>query len=54
MGPKENRHRLKLKMTSMEDDLSLKMDFLSNHWLDLFQILNLSSRDKTKIDEGFK
>ena len=34
---------LKLKMTPMEDDLKiLNVEYLSNHWLDLIQILNLS------------
>ena len=34
----------------MEDDLKiLKVEYLSNHWLDLPQILNLSSGDQTKI-----
>ena len=33
----------------MEDDLKiLKVEYLSNHWLDLPQILNLSSGDQTK------
>ena len=34
----------------MEDDLKiLKVEYLSNHWSDLSQILNLSSGDQTKI-----
>ena len=33
----------------MEDDLKiLKVEYLSNHWSDLPQILNLSSGDQTK------
>ena len=33
----------------MEDDLKiLKVDYLSNHWSDLPQILNLSSGDQTE------
>jgi hypothetical protein len=33
----------------MEDDLKLlKDEYLSNHWSDLPQILNLSSWDQTK------
>jgi hypothetical protein len=41
-------------MTPMEDDLKIiNVEYLSNYWLDLIQILNLSSRDQTKIDEGF-
>ena len=34
----------------MEDDLKIsKVEFLSNHWLDFPQILNLSLGDQTKI-----
>ena len=34
----------------MEDALKIsKVEYLSNHWLDLPKILNLSSRDETKI-----
>ena len=34
----------------MEDDLKiLKVEYLSNHWLDLPQILNWSLGDQTKI-----
>ena len=34
----------------MEDDLKiLKVEYLSNHWLDLPQILKLSLWDQTKI-----
>jgi hypothetical protein len=34
----------------MEDDLKiLKVEYLSNHWLDLPQISNLSLGDQTKI-----
>ena len=37
----------------MEDDLkNLKMDFLNNHWADLYQFLNLTSGDETKTDKG--
>jgi hypothetical protein len=46
---------LKWKTTSngrwpqMEDNLKiLKVEYLSNHWSDLPQILNLSSGDQTK------
>ena len=36
----------------MEDDLKiLKVEYLSNHWSDLPQILNLSLRDQTKMLE---
>jgi hypothetical protein len=34
----------------MEDDLKIfKVEYLSNHWLDLPQISNLSLGDQTKI-----
>jgi hypothetical protein len=37
----------------MEDDIkNIKVDFLSNHWLDLIQLSNLCSGDQTKTDEG--
>jgi hypothetical protein len=36
-------------MTRKEDDLKiLDVQYLSNHWSDLIQILNLSYGDKTK------
>ena len=39
----------------MEDDLKiLKVEYLSNHWLDFPQILNLSSGDQTKIKNAWK
>ena len=42
-------------MTSMEDDLKkLKEEYLSNHWLDLIQILNLSYGDYTKVYRSLK
>ena len=37
----------------MEDDLKIvKVEYLSNHWLDLRQILNLISEDQTKIQNA--
>ena len=34
----------------MEDDLNIiKDEYLNNHWLDLSQMLNLSSGDQTYI-----
>ena len=34
----------------MEDDLKiLEVEYLSNHWSDFLQILNLSLGDQTKI-----
>ena len=39
----------------MEDDLKiLKFEYLSNHWPDFSQILNLSSGDQTKITNAWK
>ena len=38
----------------MEDDLKiLKVEYLSNHWSDLPQILNLSFGDQTKMKYYF-
>ena len=38
----------------MEDDLKvLKVEYLSNHWSDLLQILNLSWDDQTKIKQAW-
>ena len=38
----------------MEDDLKiLKVEYLSNHWLDLPQILNLSSVYQNKIKKAW-
>jgi hypothetical protein len=44
----------------MEDDLKmeidlkiLKVEYLSNHYLELLQILNLSSGDQTKIKNAW-
>ena len=38
----------------MEDDLKiLKVEYLSNHWLDFPQILNLSSGDQTKFKNAW-
>jgi hypothetical protein len=48
-GPNQNRYRSKMKTTSMEDDLkNLKIDFLSNHWADIYQYLNLTSGDQNR------
>ena len=41
---------LKGRWPSMKEDLKiLKVEYLSNHWLDFPQILNLSLGDQTKI-----
>ncbi len=38
----------------MEEDLEIsKIEYLSNHWSDLPQILNLSSGDQTKIKNAW-
>ena len=38
----------------MEDDLKiLKVDYLSNHWSELPQILRLSSEDQTQIKKAW-
>jgi hypothetical protein len=39
----------------MEDDLKiLNVEYLSDHWLDLIQILNLSSGNQTKVSRCFR
>ena len=39
----------------MKDDLKiLNVEYLSNYWLDLPQILNLGLGDQTKIECGLK
>ena len=39
----------------MEDDLKiLKLEYISNHWLDFPQILNLGLGDQTKIKNAWK
>ena len=39
----------------MEDDLKkLNVEYLSNHWLDVIQILNLSKGDLTKVYRSLK
>ena len=39
----------------MEGDLKiLKVEYLSNHWLDFTQISNLSPGDQTKIKENLQ
>ena len=49
-GRNQNKKLLKQRQPPMEDDLKiLKIEYLSNHWSDFPQILNLSSRDQTKI-----
>ena len=40
----------KRRQPPMEEDLKiLKVEYLSNHWLDFPQILNLGLGDQTKI-----
>ena len=39
----------------MEDDLKIwKVEYLSNHWMDLTQIWNLSYWDQIKVQKGIK
>ena len=48
--PNQNQKCLKQRRPPIEEDLQiLKVEFLSNHWPDLSQILNLSLGDQTKI-----
>ena len=38
-----------------EDDLKIsKVEYLSNHWIDRTQILNLNLGDQTKLNKYFK
>ena len=49
-GPNQNQKCLKWRRPPMEDDIKiLKVEYLSNHWSDLPQILNWSSEDQTKM-----
>ena len=53
--PNQNWKCLKWRQPPMEDYLKiLKVEYLSNHWLDLTQILNLSLGDHTKIEHCLK
>ena len=39
----------------MEDDLKiLNVEYLSNHWSDLIQVLNISKWDQTKVYRSFR
>ena len=39
----------------MEDDLKIwKVEYLSNHWMDLTQIWNLSYWDQIRVQKGIK
>ena len=67
MGPNQSKKKVSMKttlniMTSstfgrrplMEDDLKIwKFQYLSSHWSDLAQILNISTWDHTKVKKGF-
>jgi hypothetical protein len=53
--------RYQMKTTSngrwplTEDDLKIwKVEYLSNHWMDLTQIWNLSKKDQTRVYKGIK
>ena len=53
-GPNQNQKYLKWRRPPMEDDLKiLKVEYLSNHWSDLPQILNWSSGDQIKIKNAW-
>ena len=58
-GPTQNKKCLKWRRPNgrwpqMEDDLKiLKVEYLSNHWSDLPQILNLSSGEQPKIKNAW-
>jgi hypothetical protein len=44
-----------LKTTSIEDKLkNLKMDFLSKHWADIYQFVNVTSGDKKEEEKRLK
>ena len=53
-GANRIKKYLKWRRPPIEDDLKiLKVEYLSNHWSDLPQILNLSSGDQTKIKNAW-
>ena len=53
-GPNQNKKCLKWRQPPIEDDLKIsKVEYLSNHWPDLSQILNLSLGDQTKIKNAW-
>ena len=50
MGPSQDQKCLEWRQPPMEDNLKIwKIEYLSNHWSDLQQILNLSPGDQTKL-----
>ena len=50
-GLNKNQKCLKQRWPPMEGDLNIfKVEYLSNHWLDLPQILNLSIGDQNKME----
>ena len=52
-GQNLNQNSFKLRQLQLEDDTKiLKMEYLSNYWSDLSQILNSSLGDRTKICNG--
>jgi hypothetical protein len=54
-GSNQNQKCLKWRRPPMEDHLKiLKVEYLSNHWSYLSQILDLSSGDQTKIKNAWK
>ena len=61
MGSNQSVQRYEMKTTSngrrppTEEDLKIwKVEYLSNHWLDLTQIWNLSLWDQTRVYKGMK
>ena len=49
-GPNQNKKYSKRRRPPMEDDLKiLKLEYISNHWSDFPQTLNLSLGNQTKI-----
>ena len=53
-GQNQNQKWLKWWRPPMEDDLRiLKVEYLSDHWLDLPQILNLCSGDQTELKNAW-
>ena len=44
-----------MKTTPIEDDLKIfDVEYLSNHWSDLIQIVNISKGGQTKVYSGLK
>ena len=53
--PNQNKKSLNWKQLPMEDDLKiLKNEYISNHWSDFCQILNISLGDQPKLTKWLK